>query len=121
MTPLLSVTFDLSAYFISNKSIWRQTEAISVPFSLDMACTCVRQCTARGQTAFAYLEPLYDKSLMEQLLVLTHITVNKVHHNKSSCVVFCAAKGLMQLELLHLQCLSKIERKHTSQSDVKLF
>lgn len=83
VTERLSLTFYLAAHFISDKTIQRQTEAISVALSLDMACVRLRQCTARGQTASSYLGSLYDKALMEQLLVLTHISVNKVHQSRN--------------------------------------
>lgn len=69
--------------FISDKTIRRQTEAISVALSLDMVCVRLRQCAARGQTASPYLGSLDDKALVEQLLVLAHISVNKVHHSRN--------------------------------------
>lgn len=83
VTEWLSLTFYLAAHFISDKTIRRQTEAISVALSLDMVCVRLRQCAARGQTASPYLGSLYDKALMEQLLVLAHISVNKVHHSRN--------------------------------------
>lgn len=83
VTERLSLTFYLAAHFISDKTIRRQTEAISVALSLDMVCVRPRQCAARGQTAAPYLGSLYDKALMEQLLVLARISVNKVHHSRN--------------------------------------
>lgn len=107
MTERLSLTFYLAAHFISDKTIRRQTEAISVALSLDMVCVRLRQCAARGQIASPYLGSLYDKALMEQLLVLAHISVNKVHHRRN--------------HFLCSQCLSKLQRKQTSEPDFELF
>lgn len=62
--------------FISDKTIWSQTEAISVSLSLNILYACLRQCTALGQTALSYLESLYDKASMAPLHRLADIILS---------------------------------------------
>lgn len=71
--------------FISDKTIWSQTEAISVSPSLNILYACLRQCTALGQTALSYLESLYDKASMAPLHRLADILLSF----RIKLIVFC--------------------------------
>lgn len=71
----------------------------------------MRVCGAvRGQTASSYLEPLYDKALMEQLLMPARITVSKVRRDNNQLGLFSVQpKVPIKPKLLRLQCLSNIQ------------